>query len=279
MDDWIRNHDVIIDPTNKRIRILNPQSNELNAMFMNHLHLAETETGFTKTIVYAKKQDVDFFLQQGFRQEAKIDGYFNGQNVYLLSKFLSEDRGINKFEKEEDEIVQLANGKNSQAVRRPLPEGMILRQGALDDAEQMAALLRVVFKTYPTPVHEPDYLKKVMQEDTYFMVIEHEGRIIGLASAEMVPELNNVEISDAATHPDYRGQGLLSHLFFALEDEMKKRKIPYLYTLARSQSAAMNVTVSRHGFQYTGRMVNNCDIFSGFENMNVWVKPLHSTKD
>jgi len=279
MDDWFQGNGVVLDPQNQRIKVMNVQSCTLNSEFINQLELAEKNTGFTKTIIYSKNGDVDFFLKHGFHQEGKIDGFFNGQNAYILSKFQSPNRAKSKMEKEQDQIVKLAEENANQAIRKPLPRAMKIRKAQLSDADQLSDLFQMVFKTYPTPVHEPDYIKQVMEEDTYFMVIESEDRIISVASAEISSDLGCVEMTDCATHPDYRGQSLLSHLFFALEEVMENMGIYYLFSLTRAQSPAMNITVAKHGYQYRGRLINNCDIFSGYEDMNIWVKPLKPTRD
>lgn len=270
---------VILDPQNQRVKVMNVQTSNLDGGYIHHLQAIEKETGFTKTIIYSKKGDVDFFLNHGFHQEGKIDGFFNGQNAYILAKFQSQERAESKLKKEEDEIITLAKQNANRAERKSLPETMNIRMAQSSDANQLSELFQVVFKTYPTPVHEPDYIKQVMSEDTTFMVVEVENQIVSVASAEVSSDLGSVEMTDCATHPDFRGHGLLSYLFFALEEVMEKMGIYFLYSLTRAQSPAMNITASKHGYQYRGRLVNNCDIFSGYEDMNIWVKPLKPTRD
>lgn len=36
----------------------------------------------------------------------------------------------------------------------------------------------------------------------------------------------------------------------------------------------MNRVLVQHGYAYSGRLVNNCDICGGFEDMNLWAKEL-----
>jgi hypothetical protein len=35
----------------------------------------------------------------------------------------------------------------------------------------------------------------------------------------------------------------------------------------------MNIVFMRAGFEYCGRLINNCDIYGQYEDMNIWVKP------
>ncbi len=40
----------------------------------------------------------------------------------------------------------------------------------------------------------------------------------------------------------------------------------------------MNNVFHRLGYEFNGRLVNNCDIFGAYEDMNIWVKDLRSTR-
>ncbi|MDH4057298.1 MAG: hypothetical protein OEU76_00970, partial [Cyclobacteriaceae bacterium] len=66
--------------------------------------------------------------------------------------------------------------------------------------------------------------------------------------------------------------GHMKKLLFKLENELTKQGINCLYSLARAESYGMNKAFFQLGYTYGGRLINNCYIFSGLEDMNVWYK-------
>jgi putative beta-lysine N-acetyltransferase len=270
------NGDLIIDRQNRRIKVLRYDAHEIERLQEEIKRLAEEEQA-SKLIIYAKKKDVAAFVRLGYRQEGKIDGFFRGENAQMLAYFLTEERAVSAAPELADEIVRLSLSKAEAAVAKRLPAGYHLRPAGEADAEELAQLYAMVFATYPTPMDDPEYVRKTMRESTYYYVIVHEGRIACAASAEVSERFGSAELTDCATHPDHLGKGLLQPLFAVLEEKMKQIGIHYLYTLTRAQSQGMNVTAAKHGYLYRGRLINNCTIYSGFEDMNIWVKPLKPT--
>ncbi len=59
-----------------------------------------------------------------------------------------------------------------------------------------------------------------------------------------------------------------------LEIELNKRNFRVLYSLSRAINPGINKVLSRLKYNYTGRLINNCDICGGYEDMNIWVKCL-----
>jgi len=55
---------------------------------------------------------------------------------------------------------------------------------------------------------------------------------------------------------------------------MKNKGIKTAYTIARAMSAGMNVTFSKTGYRFGGRLKNNTNISGNIESMNVWYKYL-----
>ena len=107
----------------------------------------------------------------------------------------------------------------------------------------------------------------------YFYVADDE-KIIAVSSAEMDASAENVEMTDFATLPDYRGKGLAQWLLGYMEEQMARRGIRTAYTIARALSAGMNVTFARGGYEYGGTLTNNTNICGAIESMNVWYKSL-----
>jgi len=79
-------------------------------------------------------------------------------------------------------------------------------------------------------------------------------------------------MTDFATLPSERGKGLASILLNNLEEEARKRGTEYFYTIARSRSFGMNKVFKRAGYEYTGKLINNCNMCGEIENMYIWCK-------
>lgn len=268
--------DLVLDRHNRRVKLhlYDPkQIDEIDA----HMRQMAMESSATKLIVYGKKADVPRWLSLGYRQEGTIDGFFHGENAQMLSAYLTEERAASPAPRLAEEILQMSLAKAVSKEPKSLPKPYSMREAAEEDAEELARLYGLVFPTYPTPMDDPAYVRKTMREGTRYMVASSGGQIACAASAEVSTRFGSAEMTDCATHPDHAGRGLLQPLFAALEGMMEEAGIYYLYTLTRAQSPGMNVTAAKMGYSYRGRLINNCTIFSGFEDMNIWVKPLRDT--
>ncbi len=137
---------------------------------------------------------------------------------------------------------------------------------------KMAEIYRRVFATYPFPIHDPEYLQSTMHGATVYFGVWKDGKIAALSSAEMDPRSGSVEMTDFATLPEYRGNGLALFLLQKMEEEMKSRGIRSLYTIARAYSFGMNITFARNGYRFGGTLTNNTNICGNLESMNVWYK-------
>jgi len=278
MQNMVNNGDLVLDHQNRRVKlhVYDPQQiNELDEM----LRQQAAKMDATKVIVYGKKADVEKWQTLGYRLEGTIEGFFHGVHAHMLSYFMSEERASSAAGELADEYLAISLSKAGNGEKKELPAAYSMREATEADAEELARLYKLVFATYPTPMDDPTYIRETMKEGTRYVVVEHEGKIACAASAEVTERFGSAEMTDCATHPDHAGKGLLQPLFVELEQMMEKQGIYYLYTLTRAQSAGMNVTAAKMGYQYRGRLINNCTIFSGFEDMNIWVKALRPTKE
>lgn len=275
LEQMAKNGQVVIDPHNRRIRVLTYHPGRLADLQRELVALAK-QRGLDKIIVYAKKTECSSFFEAGYQQEGVIDGFFRGENAQMLALYLSEERRISRNPELADANLQLSLQKAEEggAGKAELPAGYRVREATAGDAQQLADLYRMVFAAYPTPMFDPLYIRKTMQEGTYYVIAEKDGEICCAASAEIAASFGSAELTDCATNPAHQGKGLLQLLFTALEQHLQQQRIYYLYTLTRAQSAAMNITAAKQGYRYRGRLINNCLIATGFEDMNIWVKPL-----
>ena len=176
-------------------------------------------------------------------------------------------------------IINLARAKEPAAASPhaplpPLPGGMLIRRCIPEDAPRMSGIYAEVFPSYPFPVHDPEYLRQTMRENVVYFGVEQHGMLVALSSAEIDPAQKNAEMTDFATLPDLRGQGLARRLLLRMEDCMLRRGLRTLYTIARAASAGMNTVFARCGYHFGGTLVNNTNIAGRIESMNVWYRRL-----
>ena len=108
-----------------------------------------------------------------------------------------------------------------------------------------------------------------------YAFIENAGRMVSCASAEINDRYHNAELTDCATITEAEGQGHMKSLLYFLEQKLKVIGIKCTYTIARAESLPMNKAFAQLGFIYGGRLIKNCVIYSGLEDMNVWYKSIH----
>jgi putative beta-lysine N-acetyltransferase len=261
-----------LDYFNKRLRVDDYQGN-VDSICRRATEIA-TDRSFTKIFVKSREEDWFWFISKGYMLEGVYKGYFNGCDAYCMSFYLDLNRRTSDYWIEEDQILGQVLELPPKPARSPLPDHCILRSASAGDAERLASLYGQVFETYPTPMTNPAYIRKVMREGTVFYVVEDRHTLISAASAEINATYRNAEITDCATLPANRGQGLMRLLIQALEDDLQERSIHSVYSLSRALSFGMNASLFQLGYRYYGRLTKSCDIYDKFEDMNLWVKIL-----
>lgn len=163
-----------------------------------------------------------------------------------------------------------------------------MRKATLNDAEKLSAFLTRIFPVYASPIDDINYVRTFLKDENYpFYVIEtnnntgeKQPKIVCACAADIDVVQRCAEISDCATDSDFRGQNLLTYLIIELEKLLlNERKIPFLFSLTRATIPAMNITIAQQGYKFTGRLVNNCKMGDGLEDMNIWCKPMSSIHD
>tara|TARA_R110000744_G_scaffold136972_1_gene247307 strand:+ start:234 stop:1067 length:834 start_codon:yes stop_codon:yes gene_type:complete len=260
------------DAFNKRIRI-DDYSGDAHGVLA--LITESTPAWAEKIIVKSRKREVAIFLSGGFIREAEVAGYFKGADMFFLVKYPKPERGSNPGQPEERRIVEsilsqpnTASEANTQIVLPATPE----------DANELAELYAEVFQVYPTALNDPAYVRKTMKEGTKYVLIREQNRIVSAASAEINRQYANAELTDCATLPEAQGKGHIKKLLLKLEKLLKAENIHCLYTIARAESYGMNKAFYQLGYTYGGTLINNCVIYSGLEDMNVWYKVAEKPK-
>ncbi len=230
---------------------------------------------FAKVPGYARRE----FEKNGYMVEASIPQFYNGhEDVYFMGKFFYGSRRIDEKIEEINEILKNArsyahNEKKSETIS-DLPHDFIFKICDISDAYQVSELYSKVFKTYPFPIHDPSYIMKTMNENFIYFCIRRNNMIVALSSSEMDIAAQNVEMTDFATLPEYRGNGFAIYLLYKMEEEMRKKQMKTVYTISRAVSHGINIIFAKMGYKYGGTLLNNTNISGNLESMNVWYKSL-----
>ena len=215
------------------------------------------------------------FLEAGYRQEAKVPLFYNGREDGLfLADYLGEERGSEVESDKLGEIVNLARSKSGEGVTGELLANAALCLCGPEDTAAMSEIYQTVFASYPFPIDDPAYLEETMRSHVVYFGVKVAGQWVALSSAEMDEAHANVEMTDFATLPDWRGHGFAAHLLAEMETAMKERGIKTSFTIARAVSPGMNITFAKLDYEFGGRLVNNTNIAGRIESMNIWHKPL-----
>ncbi len=256
-----------------RIYVMSYNSSETK-MMLDYVRKLGKDKEYGKIIIKAREADRVLLLNAGFTKEGEIEGYYKGTNPCLfMVKYLKPDRrGVRKKAKILDGIDK-AKEKKTNLDGFEWPDYAFRSLGE-EDIEQMIKVYEEVFQSYPFPIYDPNYIKKTMMEDCqYFGVFDQES-LIGLSTCEINHKEKNVEMTDFAVLPTYRGHKLAKALLIIMEKAMLEQGISTHYTIARSQSLPMNMTFSSLGYHYGGTLWNNTQIAGNIESMNIWVKQI-----
>ncbi len=263
---------IVVDEVNKRI-IFYQYDEEVLCDKLKKIVKTEKEHEFEKISIYTEESNIELVDSLDLIYEGKIDGFYNGEDAYIYSQFINPERYYSKYKQEQEKLIETVINKYDGTIEELiLLDQFEIRKADITDSIEMASVFSKVFETYPTPMDEPKYIKKIMQEETLFSVITHKDQIVSIASADINPKYNNAEITDCATLPSFRGNGLLSHIIYHLEQRLQANNVPNLFSLTRAISTGMNHVIAKHGYEYRGTLIQNCDISGSFEDMNIWVK-------
>ncbi|OAS16563.1 putative beta-lysine N-acetyltransferase [Paenibacillus oryzisoli] len=261
-----------LDFMNKRLRV-DDYSGDIDVIYMRAVEIAKTHA-LTKVFIKSHEVDWQTFLSKGCMLEGIYKGYFNGRDAYCMAIYTHLTRRTSDYWLEEDHILEGVLLLPVKPDRPLLPSSMTMRLAQMEDAMQLSQLYSLIFQTYPTPMNDAKYVEKTMREGTIYYLIESSGELISAASAEINSVYANAEMTDCATLPAYRNQGLMRLLIHALEAELITRNVTCAYSLSRALSFGMNAVFYQMGYRYYGRLTKNCDIYDKFEDMNLWAKSL-----
>ncbi|MDD3268113.1 MAG: putative beta-lysine N-acetyltransferase [Syntrophomonadaceae bacterium] len=262
---------IILDHTSERLKILDYKMISDN-MVRDMIKLARYE-GFGKIISNCRTAHLEPFIGNGFVIEGIINGFFQGEDAFCISCFTDPQRQASPQKSQADSVLYQCMNYPKSSLPQDKHQYKI-RPAKARDIPEMIELFSAVFESYPSPVFNEDYLQKAMNEHVLFKVAEEDGKIISIASADMDKLNLNAEITDCATYPEHRGKGILANIIDSLEADLRDQGFCMAYSLARAINPGINKALSRLEYKYGGRLLNNCHICGGFEDMNIWSKNL-----
>jgi len=260
-------------PLNNRIYLMKLSRQDAPSIVTKLDDLACTE-GYSKIFAKVPAGNVMEFLAGGYRVEARVPNFFHGlEDGFFLAKYFSPDRreaaGLPVEEVVADALACAGNPGNA----KPSPKSHVIEAGP-SDAKGLAELYGEVFETYPFPISNPVYIRETMDESVRYFMVKDGRKIIAASSAEIDSGAMNVEMTDFAILPAYRGQGLSSRLLRHMEGAMEEAGMYTGYTIARAGYPPVNILFARAGYRFGGTLINNTSICGSFESMNVWYKAL-----
>ncbi|WP_027361343.1 putative beta-lysine N-acetyltransferase [Halodesulfovibrio aestuarii] len=246
-------------------------SPDIAARSLSDIAVAE---GYSKVIAKVPETMLDAFTAQSFEEEARVPDMYahKGDGVFVARYFEPERR--NEILETTFESVRALAEEKANNISKSLPEGYTITTLKKNDIPEMINVFQQVFKKYPFPVHDAAFIEQTMLEETYYFGVHFREQLVAVSSAEVDASMGNAEMTDFATLPPHRGNGLASCLLTEMESYMRTIGIKTAYTIARAVSPGMNITFARAGYRYCGRLPNNTCIAEGIESMNVWSKAL-----
>lgn len=266
-------------PDSNRIYLMKLDKSDLPEIVEKLDLLARCE-GYTKLFAKVPAEAEGEFIANGYRREACIPGFYQGkEDAVFLGKYMDSSRSSPENFEELQSVLNLAREKaENPSGKCVLPAGLSMLPCGSEHSDAMSRIYKIVFPSYPFPIHDPEYLRETMRSHIDYFGIVQEGSLVALSSSEMDLHGSNVEMTDFATLPEYRGQGLARFLLQEMEKAMVKRNMHTAYTISRAVSPGMNITFSRMGYTYGGTLVNNTQISGSIESMNIWHKLLQVTR-
>jgi len=231
--------------------------------------------GYTKIFVKVPESSVETFASDGYVTEATVPFFYNGEeSAVFMGKYLDP---VRKEVRDATVVANVLSDAFSHAGEKPvhgLPDGFSLMHAHVGDAADIAGLYQSVFSTYPFPITDPAFIRESMQNTTRYLIIRKSRLLAAVASCEIDTANRNIEVTDFATGPLFRGRGFASLLLGAIEIEMKKEEIGLAYTICRAVFEPINTVFAGAGYQYGGQLPNNTNICGSIESMNVWYRKL-----
>ena len=215
--------EVFVDSFNTRLRI-----DDYRGDVLKLIDKAEELVGqlkMEKLIILARQEHFNDFLQSSFQCEAVVDGFFRGSDAFYFTKYYVDERRNSQHCVEEDRILDRVRQITKIGTNTSIPKTYCMRKMELTDSVALSQLYKEVFTIYPTPLHNPDYIKKTMSNGNVYYGFLYGEEIVSCASAEVNALYYHAELTDCATLPQHRKYGLMKRILEELEEVLRNQRI------------------------------------------------------
>ncbi|MBW1865815.1 MAG: hypothetical protein JRI64_09335, partial [Deltaproteobacteria bacterium] len=98
------------------------------------------------------------------------------------------------------DVLSLAKQRGQLPSKKKPTQSTDIRICGPEDADEMSRVFRSVFKTYPFPIFDAEYLFAVMKnKQTRYFCMENDRQINAIAASEIDSDNKGVEMTDFAT--------------------------------------------------------------------------------
>lgn len=227
----------VYDPHNRVVSIVGAGPADIPDFFARQ----ETDQ-CRRCLVFAHEGNAGAWLAAGFVSEGEIPGYWPDGSTAAL--WVRGSGG--------DEVVV----KETVAVHTSptLPDGWICRPALVDDATAITMLLQSVFSDYPVPP-DPGVQRYALASGQLHgrVITRPTGKVVAVAAIGLSDAGTAPEVTDCATMPSWRGQGLMTLLVARLQADLEDVfGLRRSFALVRADQPAMQVALVRLGFRQTG---------------------------
>ena len=263
-------------PNNDRVYLMKLHKEERVDQLIDQLYNLAILKRYSKIFAKVPGSALPLFLENNFKMEAAVPGLYPGEEQgYFLGKYFNAKRGyLSKQERKLFNEVKESALEDRSTPGHQLPDHFRIRKLKARDLPTLANIYKQVFRFYPFPIFDELYLLDSLKNDVQYFGVHWEDKLVAASAAEIDKTGQNVEMTDFATLPEFRGKNLSYFLLKYMENQMLAEGMQTAYTIARSVSFGMNKTFARLGFDFGGTLVNNTLIGEEIESMNVWYKTL-----
>lgn len=257
--------------SNNRIYLIDLHPDDFPVIIDEIQQLAD-KNDYTKLFVNIPAQYAPAFFEAGYIIEAIIPNFYNAcDDAFFMVKYTEPKRA----EPNSESLAKFQKLLLDSSEKKCLPTNTDYHIQELNEnhINKIITVFNKVFKTYPFPIFDPDFLKKSISNGaTRYFGAFYKRQLVAVSAADCRYEQRNVEMTDFAVIPSHRGKGLAMHLLAFMEDKLIADGYKCFYTIARLNSLAMNKTFYNLGYKYCGTLHNNTQISGKIESMNIWYK-------
>ena len=262
-------------PYNSRIYLMKLHKQDSHRIIPEMESLAHANN-YEKILAKIPSGHEAYYKDHGYIREAVIPEYFNnGEHAVFMAKYFSSSRKQVNNQEQIQEVLSLALRRKHARGTGNCESSFSTQICRLGDIDEMIRVFRAVFETYPFPIFDADFLSGAIQKRQAQYYCARKGRrIVAIAASEIDWSNQSVEMTDFATLPEFRGQGLAGCLLKDMEQSMAKEGMRTAFSIARAISPAMSLVFAAKGYSFGGTLDNNTNIAGHIQSMNIWHKRL-----